>query len=127
MEPRAAVLKVVVVIGDQVRIDAVAAKHVRERMVERLKRPPAAMEKIQAPRLDVASSRHAGQTAHEVPIEHNRARSESVEVRRSRRSRLVAGQRMPVQRIEQEENDFHDNPEVLGRSYIFCGVSGRTR
>ena len=71
---RAAVAPVVEMVGDQVGINAMLMQHARQRMVEGLQRPPAAMQEIQSAGVHVAPRRHARQAADVVIVEsHARA------------------------------------------------------
>ena len=65
----AAVREVVVVVGDQVGIDAGLGEQRRERVVERLERAPAPVQEVEPARVQVAARRHAGHAADIVPLE----------------------------------------------------------
>ena len=106
-----AVLEVVVVVGDEMRVDARIAKELGDGVIEGLERPPATMQEVEPAGLDVAARRHAGQAPHEVPVEHHRATGEPLEVRRDASARGIAGERVPVERVEEEEDGLH---EVVG-------------
>ena len=78
----AAFLEVVVVVGDEVGIDAAFAQKIGKGVVERLERSPPAVQEIQATGLHVPPRGHAGETADIVVVKDQRACGERVEVRR---------------------------------------------
>ena len=80
---RAAVLEIMHVIGDEVRMNPGVTHHLRKGIVERLERAPAAVHEIQPPGVQVATSRHAREAADEVGIEGNALLRKAIEIRRS--------------------------------------------
>jgi hypothetical protein len=102
----AAVLEIVQVVTDQMRVDAVVLEDFRHRIVERLERAPAAVHEIEPAGMQIAPRRHARQAADIVGVERDRALREAVEVGRRDRA-PVRTDREPVEGIEQDEHDLH--------------------
>ena len=66
---RAAVLEVMVVVGDEVRVNAAVLQQFRHRVVEGFQRPPAAVQEVVAPGVQFTARRHAGHAAHVAAVE----------------------------------------------------------
>jgi hypothetical protein len=102
----AAVLPVVVVVGDQVAVGAGLVEQLGER-VERLERAPAAMQEGQPPGLHVPPGRHAGQAADVVAVEGHGALGEAAEIGRLEAGAAIGTERQAVEGIEQHEDQLH--------------------
>ena len=102
-----AILEIMIMVGDQMAVDAMAFQHFRQRMVERLHRPPASVQEADPARLQIAPRRHAGQAADIMVVEHERALRQALEVRRRHEIRTVAFEDSPVEGIEQHEDGAH--------------------
>ena len=107
---RAAVLEVVQMIADKMRVYAGKPHRLRKRIVERLERSPAPMHEIQSAGVQIAARRHAGKAADEMPVEGDGARREAIEIGRAHPRRAVAAQCIAAQRIEQHEYRLHRRP-----------------
>jgi hypothetical protein len=103
----AAVLPVVVVVGDQVAVDAGLVEQLGTRVVERLERAPAAMQEGQPPGLHVPPGRHAGQAADVVAVEGHGALGEAAEIGRLEAGAAIGTERQAVEGIEQHEDQLH--------------------
>jgi hypothetical protein len=103
----AAVLEVMQVVRDEVRMDAGEPERLRKRIVERLEGAPAAVHEVQAPGVQVAPRRHAGEAADEVTLERDAACREAIEIGRPHPGRPVAAERVAAQGIEQDEDRLH--------------------
>ncbi len=106
----AAVLEVVHVVGDQMRVDSGVSHHLREGVVERLERTPAAVHEIEPTGVQVAACRHARKAADEVCVESHAAAGEAIEIRRLDRSGSIAAERGAHQGIEKDEDGAHRVP-----------------
>ena len=60
MEAGATVFEIVIVVGDEVGVHAIAPQDVGHRVVEGLHRTPSPVHEVQTTGLDVAPRRHAG-------------------------------------------------------------------
>ena len=113
----AAILQVVEVVGDQVAVDAGPVQQLGEGVVERLQRPPAAVQEAQPAGLHVAPCRHAGQATDIVPVEGQRARRQPVEVGCRDARAAIGPQQVPVERVEQDEDGLHGQPRQRTPDY----------
>ena len=77
----APVFPVVVVVGDEVAVDALLVEQLGERVVERFQRTPATMQEVEPPGLHVTARRHARQAAGIVGVERDATFGQSAEVR----------------------------------------------
>ncbi len=82
MVGRAAIFEIMIMVGDEVAVDARLEEDFREGIVEGFERPPTPVQEAQAARLHVAAGRHAGQAADIVPVEGHRPLGQPVEIRR---------------------------------------------
>ena len=112
----AAILEIMIVIGDQMRMHIPRFQRFGKGIVERLKRTPAAMQKRQMPGQHVAPRRHAGHRADIMAVIDPRPRRQPVEIRRRNAGAAIGRQHVTVQRIEQDKDGFHGRPAVLGAS-----------
>lgn len=81
-------------------------------MVKRFQGPPAAMQKVQAPRMQIAPGGHTGQATYIVVIKNNRFFCQAVEVWSWDFPAPVTCERVSVEGVEEDKNGFH---ERLGR------------
>jgi hypothetical protein len=102
-----AVAPVVVVVGDQVRVDPSLVQQGGERVVEGLQRAPPAVQEIEPTGVHVAPCWHAGQAAHIVAVKRDSALREPLEIRCLDRGATVGLQGKAVERIEQQEDGLH--------------------
>ena len=100
-------LPIVVVVADEVRRDSRVAQHPRRGVVERLQRPPRAVEEIGPPGVQIAASRHARHGADVAGIECQRPLGEPLEIGRVRPIAAVGRQHVPVERVEHDHNYLH--------------------
>ena len=94
----AAVLEIVVVVGDQVAMDSRMMHQPRSSHIKRFQRSPRAVQKIQPPGLQVAPGGHTGQRADNVSVELHTACRQTVKIW-CRMRPTVAGQGFEGQRI----------------------------
>ena len=110
-EPRvvggAAVLEIVHVVGNEMRVDAGLAQQLGEGVVEGLERPPAPMHEAQPAGVEIAPCRHAGQAADEMPVEGHGPLGEPVEVGRTDGRPAIAAHGRAIQRVEKNKDRFH--------------------
>ena len=103
----AAILPVMRMVGDQMAVDAGVVEQLRHRVVERLQRAPASVQKRQTSGQHVAARRHARQAADIMAVKRKAARGEPIEVRRRDAFPAIGAEQMTIQRIEQDEDSFH--------------------
>ncbi len=89
------------------RVDAAPAQDFRERLVERFQCPPAAVKKIEPPRVQVPTRRHARQAADIVRIKRDCPFREADRIRRMYVRAAVTLQRSAIERIEHDEDYAH--------------------
>ena len=116
----AAILPVVIVVGDQCRVDAVFLQNREGGVVEGFERPPGPMQEIVPSRMQFAPGRHAGHGADVVVVEGDRAFAQAHEVRRQGPVAAVVRQHVPVQGIVHDHDGFHG-----GLPFAAAGVDAR--
>ena len=86
----AAILPIMVVVRHQVGIDARRLQQLGQGAIKRLQWPPAAMQKIDPPGMQITPRRHTGQAAHKMGVEGDRTLGKTLEIRRGYRFTSVA-------------------------------------
>ena len=109
-------LEVVVVVRRQVAVDGAIplAQQVEAVEVEGLHRPPAAVQKAGASRVQVAPRGHAGHGADVAAVERDRPPRQPREVGRAGPRRPVGGEEVAVEAVEHQQDGAHD-PLDTGR------------
>ncbi len=107
MEAGAAVLEVVVVVGDQMAVDPGLPEQVGQVVVEGLERAPGAVQEVEPPGLHVAPCRHAGHAADEMPLEGDAPLRQPIEIGRRDLAAAIGAENVAVERIEEEINETH--------------------
>ena len=108
---RPAILPVVVVVGGQVGVHAGPAEHLRDRVVERLQRPPRRVQEVGPPGVEVAPRRHARHGADVGALEGRRPPRQPREVGGVGPVAAVGRQQVPVERVEHDHDRFHGKRE----------------
>ena len=104
---RSAFLPVMPVVADQMGVNPVVLKQLRHGVVVGLHGAPAAVQEVVPARVDFPPRRHAGHTAHVAVVKGHRPLRQTFKVGRLGPVAAVAGQHVPVQRIEHYHNCFH--------------------
>ena len=112
----ATILEIMEVVGDEVAVDAGLAQQLGKRIVERLERPPAPVEKAETSGLHVAARRHAGQAADIMTLECCGALGKTGEIGRRHARSAIWGEHMAVERVEKNEDGFHRTRQAITQS-----------
>ena len=113
---RAAVLEVVIVVRAEMGIDAMLAQQFRHGIVERLQRPPTAVQKAVASRVQIAPRRHTRHAAHIRVVKGHAALGQPRKVGRMRPVTAIGRQHPPVERVEHDHDGAHGYL-LLGNSF----------
>ena len=101
----AAGLEQVRVVGDEHRRHVRAPQRRGDRLLPQLDRPPRLPEEVERADEDVVAGRHARQRPGDVVRELRRTSGEPVEVRRGELGAAVRPEHVPVERVEQDDDD----------------------
>lgn len=104
---RPAVLPVVLVVADEVGVDAVPLENLGHGVVERLQRTPAPVEEVVAPGVEFAAGRHAGHGARVAGVVGDRAFRQAAEVGGVGPVGAVRRQQVPVEAVEHHHDGLH--------------------
>ncbi len=105
---------IMIMIADQMGVDPLLAQKRRQGIVERLERAPASVQKVVSAGQQVPSRGHAGHAAHPVVVERDASVGQPAKVRSVYVLAAVRRQHMAVQRVEHDDNRFHDGTLSLG-------------
>ena len=97
----AAVLPVVLVVGDQVGVHAALLQQLRHGVVKGLQRPPAAVEEVIAAGVQLPPGGHAGHGAHIAAVKLNGMPGQPLKIGGQHPVTAIGGKQMPVQRVKQ--------------------------
>ena len=86
---RPAIGEIMMVVGDQVGVDAMLFHDLRKGVVKGLQRSPAAMQEMAATGMQIAACRHAGQAADIMIVKGDRPLLEPGEIRCMDRLRAI--------------------------------------
>ena len=103
----APVFPVVVVVRDQVGVDAVLFQYGESGVIERLVRPPGTVQEVVPAGVQLPARRHARHGADVVVVESDGALAEADEVGGQRPVAAVVRQHVPVQRVVHDHYSFH--------------------
>ncbi len=93
------------VVGDELRGHPGAVEVVGDRVLPHFDRSPWPPEEVERPAEDVVAGGHAGKRTGVVLLETQRPRGEGIQVRRRELLAAVAAEHVPVQAVEQDDND----------------------
>ena len=105
VEVLAAGLEEMRVIGGEHRVHTGAAQRRGDRLLPQLDRPPRLPEEVERPAQDVVARRHARQRAGDVTIEPRGSGGETIEVRGVELVAAVRAEHVPVERVEEHDDD----------------------
>ncbi len=99
----------------------------RDRFLPQLDRPPRLPEEVEGPDEDVVARRHARQRPGDVGGERRRPQCEPIEVRRRELGATVRAEHVPVERVEQDDDDVlrSGRDARLGHPAMIGGTVGR--
>jgi len=95
-------------VADQMRVDALLAQKRRQGIVERLEWPPASVQKVVAAGQQIPSRGHAGHAADPMVVERDASIGHPAKIGSMDVPASVRRQHMAVQRVEHDDNRFHD-------------------
>ena len=104
---RAAILPIVGVVADEMGVDAVSLEDFRHGIVKRLDRPPAPVQEVIAPRVQLPPRGHAGKAARIAGVKLHGAPGQAGKVRRMRLRAAIGLKHMPVERIVHHDDGSH--------------------
>ncbi|MNI60093.1 hypothetical protein D3C73_1152850 [compost metagenome] len=102
------ILPVMLMVGNEMRIDAGLAELLDRRIVERLQRSPAPVQEIIPPGMQFPPGRHAGHAPDVAVAEYDGALGKALKLGSANPVRpAVRREHMPVKRIEHDHDGFH--------------------
>gem|GEM_PF-6821899 len=104
-----AILKVMQMVRDQMRIDTSRTKRGKNRHIEWLKRAPASVQKRQTTGVNIAPCRHARQAAYIVIVKSDRSFGEPPKIRCVNTISAIGLNVIAVQRIEDDKYRAHQD------------------
>ena len=102
-----AILPIMIMITDQMRINPIPLQNLRHRIIIRLHRPPAPMQEIITPRMNLPPRRHTRQTPHITLIKSNTPLRQPLKIRRLSPLTPIRRKHMPIQRIIHNHYSLH--------------------